>query len=31
LRIYSTTEKFQKYFGIEGDVTILKQKLFKKI
>jgi len=31
LRIYSTTEKFQKYFGIEGDVTTLKQKLFKKI
>ena len=30
-RIYSTTEKFQKYFGIEGDVDILKQKLFKKI
>ena len=28
LRIYSTTEKFQKYFGIEGDVDILKQKLF---
>jgi segregation and condensation protein B len=31
LRIYSTTEKFQKYFGIEGDVTALKQKLFKKV
>ena len=31
LRIYSTTEKFQKYFGFEGDVTALKQKLFKKI
>ena len=30
-KIYSTTEKFQKYFGIEGDVTALKQKLFKKI
>ena len=30
LRIYSTTEKFQKYFGIEGDVNTLKQKLFKK-
>nr|AIE90569.1 chromosome segregation and condensation protein (scpB) [uncultured marine thaumarchaeote AD1000_04_G03] len=30
LRIYSTTEKFQKYFGIEGDVNALKQKLFKK-
>jgi len=31
LRIYSTTEKFQKYFGIEGDVNALKQKYFKKI
>jgi len=31
LRIYSTTEKFQKYLGIEGDVNALKQKLFKKI
>ena len=31
LRIYSTTGKFQKYFGIEGDVNALKQKLFKKI
>ena len=31
LRIYSTTAKFQKYFGIEGDVNTLKQKLFKKI
>ena len=31
LRIYSTTQKFQKYFGIEGDVDILKQKLFNKI
>ena len=31
LRIYSTTAKFQKYFGIEGDVTTLKQKLFKRI
>jgi len=31
LRIYSTTKKFQKYFGIEGDVNTLKQKLFKKI
>ena len=31
LRIYSTTQKFQKYFGIEGDVNALKQKLFKKI
>ena len=31
MKIYSTTEKFQKYFGIEGDVNALKQKLFKKI
>ncbi len=31
LRIYSTTQKFQKYFGIEGDITVLKQKLFNKI
>jgi len=31
MKIYSTTEKFQKYFGISGDVNILKQKLFKKI
>ena len=31
LKIYSTTEKIQKYFGIEGDVTTLKQKLFKKV
>jgi len=31
MRIYSTTEKFQKYFGISGDVNILKQRLFKKI
>ena len=31
LRIYSTTGKFQKYFGIEGDVNTLKQKLFKKV
>ena len=31
LRIYSTTQKFQKYFGIEGDVDVLKKKLFNKI
>jgi len=31
LRIYTTTEKFQKYFGIHGDADSLKQKLFKKI
>jgi len=31
LRIHSTTEKFQKYFGIQGDSDTLKQKLFKKV
>ena len=31
IKIYSTTEKFQKYFGISGDINILKQRLFKKI
>ncbi|KAG2473159.1 MAG: Chromosome segregation and condensation protein ScpB [Nitrosopumilales archaeon] len=31
MRIYSTTEKFQKYFGIQGDSDNLKQKLFKKV
>jgi len=31
LRIYSTTEKFQKYFGIQGDSDTLKQKLFTKV
>lgn len=31
LKIYTTTEKFQKYFGIHGDVDDLKQKLFSKI
>jgi len=31
LKIYSTTEKFQKYFGIHGDADTLKQKLFKKV
>ena len=31
LRIFTTTEKFQKYFGIQGDVENLKQKLFSKI
>ena len=30
LRIYSTTEKFQKYFGIQGDIDIVKQQLFKR-
>ena len=31
MKIYSTTEKFQKYFGISGDINILKQRLYKKI
>jgi segregation and condensation protein B len=31
MKIYNTTEKFQKYFGIQGDTETLRQKLFKKI
>jgi segregation and condensation protein B len=31
LKIYTTTSKFQKYFGITGDSDILKQILFKKM
>ena len=31
LKIYATTEKFQKYFGIQGDVDSLKQRLFSKV
>ena len=31
LKIYTTTEKFQKYFGIQGDQDTLKQKLFAKV
>jgi segregation and condensation protein B len=31
LKIYTTTDKFQKYFGIQGDVENLKQRLFSKI
>jgi segregation and condensation protein B len=31
LKIYTTTAKFQKYFGISGDSDILKQILFKKM
>src|SRR2546428_115826 len=27
----TTTEKFQKYFGIQGDKDLLKQKLFSKV
>lgn len=31
MRIYTTTDKFQKYFGIQGDKDALKQKLFTKV
>ncbi|MFZ8907983.1 MAG: SMC-Scp complex subunit ScpB, partial [Nitrosopumilaceae archaeon] len=31
LKIFTTTEKFQKYFGIQGDVENLKQRLFSKV
>lgn len=31
IKIYTTTEKFQKYFGIQGDVEDLKQRLFSKV
>ena len=31
MKIYSTTEKFQKYFGIQGDVEDLKSRLFSKV
>jgi len=31
LKIYTTTEKFQKYFGIKGDVEDLKSRLFSKV
>lgn len=31
LKIFTTTEKFQKYFGIQGDVESLKQRLFSKV
>ena len=31
MKIYTTTEKFQKYFGIQGDVEDLKQRLFSKV
>ena len=30
-KIYNTTEKFQKYFGIQGDSETLRQKLFKRV
>ncbi len=31
MRIFTTTDKFQKYFGIQGDVEDLKQRLFSKV
>ena len=31
LKIYTTTEKFQKYFGIQGDAEDLKSRLFSKV
>lgn len=31
MKIYTTTDKFQKYFGIQGDKDALKQKLFTKV
>ncbi|MBT6468734.1 MAG: SMC-Scp complex subunit ScpB [Thaumarchaeota archaeon] len=31
LKIYTTTTKFQKYFGIQGDVEDLKSRLFSKV
>ena len=31
IKIYNTTEKFRKYFGIQGDDDTLRQKLFKKV
>jgi len=31
LKIFTTTEKFQKYFGIQGDTEALKQRLFSKV
>ena len=31
IKIYNTTEKFKKYFGIQGDADTLRQKLFKKV
>lgn len=31
LKIFTTTEKFQKYFGIQGDVDSLKDKLFSRV
>lgn len=31
LGIYTTSEKFQKYFGIQGDADTLREKLFKRV
>ena len=31
LKVYNTTEKFKKYFGVQGDADTLRQKLFKKV
>ena len=31
IKIYNTTEKFRKYFGIQGDADTLRQKSFKKV
>ena len=31
MKIFKTTDKFQKYFGIQGDVEDLKQRLFSKV
>jgi len=31
MKIFTTTNKFQKYFGIQGDVEDLKQRLFSKV
>ena len=31
MKIFTTTAKFQKYFGIQGDVEDLKQRLFSKV
>lgn len=31
IKIFTTTEKFQKYFGIRGDIDSLKQMLFSKV
>ena len=31
IKIYATTDKFKKYFGIKGDVEDLKERLFSKV